>query len=513
MNQRTAIDCGVLLLLLLGTIIPPCQGSTVTSGRCRRRYWHGWLHPTTPTSTITVQQQSPTDPLAFLLCKQQDSTTKTNTDQYPEGETEDGEETLQQRQQPKKKGSSFWPPWPFNLIQSSTTTTTTTTTESTSPSPSSVSALQTRPSSSSSSSFSMASLLWTFGYQTLQASVRNIQEIGFQLWFHVPPAAPPLIVLASIPQRCGTTTTNSRIIPIWSNPFVRNMVLSSFGLAILSWAHSEWTRRRKLTLLPLSSRYIDMNRVVLPPFLPEAVTTPYFQAIQEQADEDDDDDDEEDENPRDISSSEGPSPKHPRRRKTRAVLPSRLQRHWKLLRGKVPKPKSLASALRDWRNMRQVQKSERKNAHRLLIYDELLAIQTLKKKADRRQEQHHQQQQRNCSKNNPSSASSSVATNTTTTTTTQRTSSNEMGYALVTGASKGIGRAIAVELARWEIPLLLVARDIDALVELACDIEACYGVSCCVLQADLAQPETAQAIYQTVQDAGLKVDVSTGGRV
>jgi hypothetical protein len=167
--------------------------------------------------------------------------------------------------------------------------------------------------------------------------------------------------------------------------------------------------------------------------------------------------------------------------------------------------------------MRQVQKSERKNAHRLLIYDELLAIQTLKKKADRRHEHHqHQQRQRNNDNNNNksnksnTSPSSGEPSSSTTDAASSKRPSNELGYALVTGASKGIGRAIAVELARWEIPLILVARDVDALVELACDIEACYGVSCCVLQADLARPETAQAIYQTVKDAGLKVDVSIG---
>ena len=58
----------------------------------------------------------------------------------------------------------------------------------------------------------------------------------------------------------------------------------------------------------------------------------------------------------------------------------------------------------------------------------------------------------------------------------------------VTGASKGIGRAVAVELARWEIPLILVSRDLDRLKELATELKQCYGVPCCVIQADLTEP-------------------------
>jgi short-subunit dehydrogenase len=51
-----------------------------------------------------------------------------------------------------------------------------------------------------------------------------------------------------------------------------------------------------------------------------------------------------------------------------------------------------------------------------------------------------------------------------------------LGYAFVTGALRGIGRALAVELARWDIPLILVARDQNKLIEFSNDIETCYKV-------------------------------------
>jgi uncharacterized protein len=81
-----------------------------------------------------------------------------------------------------------------------------------------------------------------------------------------------------------------------------------------------------------------------------------------------------------------------------------------------------------------------------------------------------------------------------------------LGYALVTGASRGIGRAIAVELARYDIPLILVARDQDKLMELSYDVETCYGVKCYVIPADLSQHGIAERIYETTKAAKVKVD-------
>jgi 3-oxoacyl-[acyl-carrier protein] reductase len=75
--------------------------------------------------------------------------------------------------------------------------------------------------------------------------------------------------------------------------------------------------------------------------------------------------------------------------------------------------------------------------------------------------------------------------------------------ALVTGASRGIGRAIALELASQEFTkIILVARDEERLQEVTQEIQA-YGVETTVLPLDLTETETvSRAIARVWQECG-----------
>ena len=70
-----------------------------------------------------------------------------------------------------------------------------------------------------------------------------------------------------------------------------------------------------------------------------------------------------------------------------------------------------------------------------------------------------------------------------------------MAYALITGASRGIGLAIASELARRKFNLILVARSASALQEIARQLASEHGIQTDFLAIDLAEAGAAQQVY------------------
>jgi len=79
--------------------------------------------------------------------------------------------------------------------------------------------------------------------------------------------------------------------------------------------------------------------------------------------------------------------------------------------------------------------------------------------------------------------------------------------ALITGASSGIGAALARCFARDGHRLVLVARSDDKLRALAAELRAAHGAPCEVQVADLARPGAAAALAATLRRKRRPVDV------
>lgn len=82
-----------------------------------------------------------------------------------------------------------------------------------------------------------------------------------------------------------------------------------------------------------------------------------------------------------------------------------------------------------------------------------------------------------------------------------------MGTALVTGASTGLGRAFAIELARRGHDLVLVARDRARLEDLASQVTGEYAVRAEVLLADLADRAETERVADRLRDGDRPVDL------
>jgi short-subunit dehydrogenase len=78
---------------------------------------------------------------------------------------------------------------------------------------------------------------------------------------------------------------------------------------------------------------------------------------------------------------------------------------------------------------------------------------------------------------------------------------------VVTGASSGIGREIARELARRGLGVSLVARREDRLRDLANELRTETGVDVEIVPTDLTDPASRRGLVEAVADRGLSVDV------
>jgi short-subunit dehydrogenase len=79
--------------------------------------------------------------------------------------------------------------------------------------------------------------------------------------------------------------------------------------------------------------------------------------------------------------------------------------------------------------------------------------------------------------------------------------------ALITGASSGIGMAFTDLLARDRYDLVLVARNVRQLDDIAASLRTRYNVTVQVLPADLSRPGAPDAIMQALEAGQIHVDL------
>jgi hypothetical protein len=80
-------------------------------------------------------------------------------------------------------------------------------------------------------------------------------------------------------------------------------------------------------------------------------------------------------------------------------------------------------------------------------------------------------------------------------------------WALITGASSGIGRALAHQFAQEGYNLVAVARNGERLRELARELSEEQNVLTKVIVHDLAKPSACEEIFKVLTDEGIAIDV------
>ncbi|USB33016.1 3-ketoacyl-ACP reductase [Paenibacillus sp. YPG26] len=79
--------------------------------------------------------------------------------------------------------------------------------------------------------------------------------------------------------------------------------------------------------------------------------------------------------------------------------------------------------------------------------------------------------------------------------------------ALITGAGKGIGRAVAIALAKEGVNLGLIARTESDLTDLAGELQKEYGIKVSIAPADISNPAEAEASAAKIKQELGSVDI------
>ncbi|MGL4337577.1 MAG: SDR family NAD(P)-dependent oxidoreductase [Turicibacter sp.] len=86
-----------------------------------------------------------------------------------------------------------------------------------------------------------------------------------------------------------------------------------------------------------------------------------------------------------------------------------------------------------------------------------------------------------------------------------------MKYALITGASQGIGEAMSYEFAQRNYHLILVARDEVRLNKLRDKIKSIYPIEVMTISRDLSDLSQAKALYKETVEYEIEVIVNNAG--
>lgn len=80
-------------------------------------------------------------------------------------------------------------------------------------------------------------------------------------------------------------------------------------------------------------------------------------------------------------------------------------------------------------------------------------------------------------------------------------------WVLITGASSGIGLELAHVFARHRYNVVLTSRDLEALEELAKELEKRYGIETHVVLADLTHTTAPGELFAAVEKQGIEIDI------
>jgi short-subunit dehydrogenase len=83
--------------------------------------------------------------------------------------------------------------------------------------------------------------------------------------------------------------------------------------------------------------------------------------------------------------------------------------------------------------------------------------------------------------------------------------------ALITGASSGIGKDLATQFAAHGHDVVLVARRVEALAQLATELSTQYGIDVRVVAKDLATPHAAKELWTELNDVEIEFLVNNAG--